>query len=39
MSGASLITYDGPGMTTWSEVKISVKEGKGKLAMPIFEFG
>jgi hypothetical protein len=33
------MTYDGPGMTTRSEVKISVKEGKGKLAMPISEFG
>jgi hypothetical protein len=32
------MTYEGPGITTRSEVKRSVKEGKGKLAMPIFVF-
>ena len=30
------MTYEGPGMMTRSEVKRSVKEGKGKLATPIF---
>jgi len=34
-SGASLKTYEGPGITTQSEVKRSVNEGKGKLAMPM----
>ena len=29
------MTYEGPGMMTRSEVKRSVKEGKGKLATPI----
>jgi hypothetical protein len=32
------MTYEGPGITTQSEVKRSVNEGKGKLAMPILCF-
>jgi hypothetical protein len=30
------MTYEGPGIKTRSEVKRSIKEGKGKLAIPIF---
>lgn len=37
-NGASLMTYEGPGTTTRSEVNARVNEGKGILAMPISQF-